>query len=79
MGLPCPRCRAGELLRGRRAWGCSRWADGCRLVVPFEVAGRKVSPAQLRGLVEKGVTRKGKHGRLRLDLAADPPAVVVDA
>jgi DNA topoisomerase-3 len=78
IGLICPRCRTGQLVLGRRAWGCARWAEGCRLVVPFEVAGRRVTPAQLKGLVEKGVTRKGKHGRLRLDLAAEPPQVRVE-
>jgi DNA topoisomerase-3 len=75
----CPRCKTGTLIAGRRAWGCSRWNEGCPLVVPFEAGGRKVTAAQLKALVEKGVTRRTKAGRLRLDLAADPPVVRIEA
>ncbi len=29
VGLPCPRCGEGRVIRGRAAWGCSRWKAGC--------------------------------------------------
>jgi DNA topoisomerase-3 len=67
-------------MAGRRGWGCTRWRDGCSFVVWFEVAGRRLTSAQLRDLVEKGKTRKAKWappgetsavaGRLVLDLQA---------
>jgi len=77
--LRCPRCREGTLLAGKRGWGCSRWREGCTFVIWFEVAGKRLSDAQLRELVEKGHTRKAKwpaedgtiSGRLVLDLNAD--------
>ena len=82
--LPCPRCKQGALMAGRRGWGCTRWREGCPFVIWFEVAGRRLSAAQLRDLVEKGKTRKSKwaprgeeslvDGRLVLDLAATPDA-----
>jgi DNA topoisomerase III len=72
----CPKCQQGKLVAGRAAWGCARWREGCRLVVPYEIAGEKVTPAQLAALLTKQVTRRGKHGRLRLDLTSDPPVVV---
>ena len=78
IGMACPRCKVGQLITGRLAWGCSRWNEGCRLVVPFEANGRRVTTVQLRALVEKGVTRKTVRGRLRLDLEADPPVVRVE-
>ncbi len=28
-GSPCPACGEGRLIRGRAAWGCSRWREGC--------------------------------------------------
>jgi len=76
--MACPRCKVGQLITGRLAWGCSRRNEGCRLVVPFEANGRRVTTVQLRALVEKGVTRKTVRGRLRLDLEADPPVVRVE-
>ncbi len=55
--LPCPRCKEGHLLVGRRGWGCSRWQAGCPLVVPFEVLGRRLSPPEMRTLVEMGTSQ----------------------
>jgi DNA topoisomerase-3 len=77
--LSCPRCRAGSLMAGSRGWGCTRWRDGCRFVVWFETAGRRLTDAQLRDLVTRGKTRKARFvaegvevaGRLVLDPAAD--------
>jgi DNA topoisomerase-3 len=77
--LQCPRCRQGQLVTGKRGWGCSRWREGCPFVVWFEVAGKRLSPAQLRELVQKGKTRKARwaqpqgevSGRLVLDLESD--------
>ncbi len=25
----CPKCNQGKVIRGKRAWGCSRWREGC--------------------------------------------------
>jgi DNA topoisomerase-3 len=79
--LPCPACRQGTLLAGKRGWGCSRWREGCGFVIWFEVSGRRLTDAQLRDLVAKGKTRRGTWsiagqppteamGRLILDLSA---------
>jgi DNA topoisomerase III len=80
--LPCPLCKQGTLMTGRRGWGCTRWREGCPFVIWFEIAGRRLTAAQLRDLVEKGKTRKSNWapsgdahvvaGRLVLDLAAPP-------
>jgi hypothetical protein len=73
--LRCPRCAAGTLLTGSRGWGCSRWREGCRFVVWFEVAGKKLTTTQLRELVTKGTTNKklaGGEARLVLDVNGDP-------
>ena len=78
--LGCPRCHQGTLITGARGWGCSRWRDGCRFVIWFETAGRRLSAAQLRDLITRGKTRKARFvsdrgveadGRLVLDVAVD--------
>jgi DNA topoisomerase-3 len=78
--LACPRStRQGTVMAGRRGWGCTRWREGCSLVIWFETAGRRLTPAQLRDLVVRGKTRKARfapgggpavEGRLVLDPAA---------
>ena len=83
--LVCPRCKQASLVTGKRGWGCARWREGCSFVVWFETAGRRLSEAQLRDLIEKGKTRKAtfsppgdpteaRPGRLVLDVAAASPA-----
>ena len=77
--LSCPRCRTGTLIAGNRGWGCARYREGCRFVVWFETAGRRLTPAQLTDLVTRGKTRKAKFsprgaevdGRLVLEPAVD--------
>ncbi len=29
VGLPCPLCKVGHIIKGRTAYGCSRWKEGC--------------------------------------------------
>jgi DNA topoisomerase-3 len=76
--LTCPRCHQGTLITGTRGWGCSRWRDGCRFVIWFETAGRRLTAAQLRDLVTRGKTRKARfrseRGELDARLVLDPTA-----
>jgi DNA topoisomerase-3 len=44
-GVACPVCGAGTLIVGRRAWGCSRWKEGCGAVFPFEAGMPGAKPA----------------------------------
>ncbi len=59
--LTCPRCRQGPLITGARGWGCARWREGCGFVIWFETAGRRLTPVQLRALVERGKTRPARY------------------
>ena len=47
----CPVCKQGTLLKGKSAYGCSRYKEGCRFVVPFEFMGKKLSEAQIKSLI----------------------------
>lgn len=53
--LTCPRC-SRPMLKGRTAWGCSGYNEGCNVRVPFEIYGKSVTPAQLKSLLTKGKT-----------------------
>ena len=35
VGKPCPLCGKGTLIKGKTAYGCSRWLEGCTYVLPF--------------------------------------------
>lgn len=47
---PCPKCKKGKLIKGNKAYGCSRWKSGCNFQYPFaeiikKAAGKKLTKA----------------------------------
>ncbi|MBQ9666706.1 MAG: DNA topoisomerase 3 [Bacteroidaceae bacterium] len=38
IGLPCPVCKQGHIIKGNTAYGCSRWREGCTYRLPFDKA-----------------------------------------
>ncbi len=35
VGKPCPVCGKGVIIKGKTAYGCSRWKEGCTFRLPF--------------------------------------------
>lgn len=46
--IACPICGSGHLIKGRTAYGCSRYGEGCSLRLPFEQYPADLTPAKLR-------------------------------
>ena len=36
VGSPCPECGIGKVIKGKTAYGCSRWKEGCTFRKPFK-------------------------------------------
>ena len=51
--ITCPRCKTGKLLKGKSAWGCSEWKNGCRFTIPFVIHGKKLTEKQISALALK--------------------------
>jgi len=51
--IPCPVCGEGHLIKGNRAYGCSRYNQGCTCVLPFEQYPATLTPAKLRDAIKK--------------------------
>lgn len=52
----CPKCKQGTLIKGKTAYGCSAFKSGCRFVLPFKFADKKISEKQFIRLLQKGST-----------------------
>jgi DNA topoisomerase-3 len=52
----CPKCRQGNLLKGKTAYGCSRYKEGCDFRMPFSFLGKKIPEKQLLRLFKMGST-----------------------
>ena len=54
----CPLCRAGEIVETAKAYGCSRYRDGCQLTIWKTVAGRTLTKQQVGQLLHEGRTER---------------------
>jgi DNA topoisomerase-3 len=54
----CPKCKSGEIIKGKSAYGCANYKNGCQFRVPFEIMGKTLSNAQTEQLILKGKTTK---------------------
>jgi len=54
--MKCPKCQNGTILKGKSAFGCSSWKEGCRFMIPFETKGKKLTQKQIEDLIKKGKT-----------------------
>ena len=52
----CPKCKKGDMLKGKAAMGCSEFKNGCTFKIPFELMGKKLSDHQLTALIKKRKT-----------------------
>lgn len=49
----CPLCGKGHILKGRTAFGCSKYTDGCTLRLPFAEYPETLTPAALNRQINK--------------------------
>lgn len=64
-GMTCPKCKKGNVLKGKNAYGCSEWKAGCNFRLPFVFMDKKLSDKQIQRLITKGSTTKLKGFKLR--------------
>ena len=56
--IPCPVCGKGHLVKGKTAFGCSEYMNGCHTVLPFTEYPADLTPAKLSRLVKKNFKDK---------------------
>lgn len=53
---PSPGC-TGQIIEGKKGYGCTRFKEGCGFVIWKEYVGKKITSTMLKSLVEKGSTQ----------------------
>lgn len=51
--IVCPTCGRGHIVKGRTAWGCSCYKDGCHMLLPFDQWPDTLTPGKLNSLIKK--------------------------
>jgi DNA topoisomerase-3 len=64
----CPLCQQGVVTEHARAYGCSRYREGCKFAIWKVVAGKQLTARQIQALLRRGATErlkgfKSKAGR----------------
>ena len=75
----CPKCKEGEVRESPKAYGCSRYREGCNLTIWKKTAGKDISPKLAKDLLTDGHTehlegftnRAGKPFSARLKFDED--------
>lgn len=56
VGKACPKCKQGQLLKGKKAYGCTNYGKTCDFVLPFSFGEKNISENQYKRLLDKGST-----------------------
>ncbi|MUU77125.1 type IA DNA topoisomerase [Winogradskyella endarachnes] len=56
VGNSCPKCKNGQLLKGKTAYGCNLYGKSCDFTLPFSFGEKKISEKQYIRLLSKGST-----------------------
>ena len=51
--IVCPLCGKGHLLKGRTAYGCSEFRQGCSLRLSFDEFPESLTPSKLNASIKK--------------------------
>jgi DNA topoisomerase-3 len=56
VGAICPKCKNGQLLKGKSAYGCNLYGKSCDFTLPFSFGSKTISENQYLRLLSKGST-----------------------
>ncbi|MEE0997394.1 MAG: DNA topoisomerase 3 [Paludibacteraceae bacterium] len=59
--LTCPICKKGTLIKGKAAYGCSEWRQGCPLRIPINIESHTLSYFELKALVSGKEIKAGSR------------------
>lgn len=65
IGKTCPKCKKGQLIKGKSAYGCSYYGNSCNFILPFKFENKKISENQLLRMLSKGSTLNLKGFKIR--------------
>lgn len=51
--IVCPACGKGHIIKGKTAYGCSCYKDGCRFLVPFSELPADQTPGKVNTFISK--------------------------
>lgn len=59
--LKCRQCGEGQMIRGRAAYGCSRFREGCRFIIPFDQLRNEFNTDELTEEILNAINLKNQN------------------
>ena len=56
--IACPKCGKGHIIKGRTAYGCSEFRNGCDMLLSFDSYPADLTPAKLNTMIKKAFKTK---------------------
>ena len=56
--IACPKCGKGHIIKGRTAYGCNEFRNGCDMLLPFDSYPADLTPAKLNTMIKKAFKTK---------------------
>ena len=56
--IACPKCGKGHIIKGRTAYGCSEFRNGCDMLLQFDSYPGDLTPAKLNTMIKKAFKTK---------------------
>ena len=51
--IRCPKCEMGNMVKGKSAYGCTDWKNGCSFTVPFQIEDVLIAESRVGELIAK--------------------------
>ncbi|MFT6715466.1 MAG: DNA topoisomerase-3 [Saprospiraceae bacterium] len=51
--IRCPKCEMGSIVKGKQAYGCTDWKNGCDFTVPFQIENVLISDKKVGELIQQ--------------------------
>ncbi len=61
--LLCPLCQTGNIIKGKSAYGCSRWKEGCSFRLSFDECGNEQTTDKLKKIIAKKYPENGESNK----------------
>ena len=53
----CPQCKEGNIVEGKKAFGCDKYKEGCKFVIWKDVSGKTLTEKDIKDLISKKKTK----------------------
>ena len=72
LNIACPKCRKGEIKKGKSAFGCSEFKKSCDFLIPYALLPEETSNSAVESfIVNKQIQTSNRVLKLTIDFGIE--------